>query len=480
MSVARKAGRAGALLLFRKMWGAVVNLGVMAYLARTLDKSDFGLVAISGTLIGFIQTLGISGIGEYVVFYSGEDEDEVRNAAFWLNLALTLAVVLAVLVAAPFWSRLYGDPRIFTLICLLLVGFLFGALSSIPQAMFRKSLNYQPMVAIQTVFGTLSQLSQAAFAFLGFGVYALAIPHAVISPLLCLALLWRSGFRPRLREIGVAHWRRIFHYTKHVIGATALGKVANDGDTLLIGKLLGMEALGIYDIAFRLANIFNTHLLPIISNVSMPIFSQNRRDGEVLIQHYLRMLELLAFVFAPLIGGMIAFAPGLVRLLYGHNWDAAILPFQILCGFAVLRALSSPTAALYNALGKPYINLYLTAAFTPIFLVSLYFATWLGLVWTCVAVTFLRNVGSMFQFVAAHVLLRVTPKQFWHAIRAPSLSTLVATISVLVFGGSHHLALAFAYMAILASVMWFLFPEDAARTYSLLRQLTPFRTLRQA
>lgn len=480
MSVARKAGRAGALLLFRKMWGAVVNLGVMTYLARTLDKSDFGLVAISGTLIGFIQTLGISGIGEYVVFYSGEDEDEVRNAAFWLNLALTLAVVLAVLVAAPFWSRLYGDPRIFTLICLLLVGFLFGALSSIPQAMFRKSLNYQPMVAIQTVFGTLSQLSQAAFAFLGFGVYALAIPHAVISPLLCLALLWRSGFRPRLREIGVAHWRRIFHYTKHVIGATALGKVANDGDTLLIGKLLGMEALGIYDIAFRLANIFNAHLLPIISNVSMPIFSQNRRDGEVLIQHYLRMLELLAFVFAPLIGGMIAFAPGLVRLLYGHNWDAAILPFQILCGFAVLRALSSPTAGLYNALGKPQIGLYSTAVFTPTLLLGLYFSSWHGLVWTCVTVTILRNAMSIFYFCVAHYLLRFTPRQFWLAVKAPFLSTALAAGVILAIGGAPHVSLIPVYAAFLALAMWLLFPHEVTRTHQLFLRLMPFHRLRHA
>lgn len=122
MSIAQQAGQAGTLMLFRKGWGALVTFGVMAYLARVLDKSDFGLLAISNTLITFIQSFAISGISDYVIFYHGDDEQKVTNSAFWLNMLLTVVVILLVLVVVPFWASFYTDERIKKIVYLLLIG----------------------------------------------------------------------------------------------------------------------------------------------------------------------------------------------------------------------------------------------------------------------------------------------------------------------------------------------------------------------
>jgi O-antigen/teichoic acid export membrane protein len=474
MSLAQQVGRAGVLLFFRKMWGALVHIGVMAYLARRLDTFDFGLVAISGTLISFIQTLGVSGIGEYVVFYSEDNQKEIQNAAFWLNLVITVLIAGVVLIAAPFWANQYGDPRISHLVSLLLVGFVSSMISTVPEAVFRKTLDYQPMVTIQTIFGTLSQLSQMVFAVLGFGVYSLAIPNATISPMLALALLWRSGFRPRLADSGKRYWRQIFGYTKHVIGARFLTKCVNEGDTLLIGKLFGMETLGIYDVAFKLANIFNAQLLPIITSVSLPIFAQNQHDLPLVRQHYLKMIRLIGLVFFPISGVVIVFAPKIIPLLYGHKWDSAILPFQILCVFAAFRSLSSPTAGLYTALGKPQIDLYFTAAFAPVFFMTLYFSSTFGLVWVCVAVTVLRCLGSLFHFYMGNRLLRYGLASFWGAIRASTTSTLVAAGVVLLFPGQTPLALAPIFLLVFGLSMWFLFRADFLEKLALAQQLFNF------
>ncbi len=412
MSLAQKAGKAGLLLFARKIWGGLVNIGVMAYLARTLNKEDFGLVAISGVLIGFIQVFALSGIGEYVVFYQGKkDEKEVVNAAFWLNLILTIAVACIVLIAAPFWARSYDDARILNLIWLLLIGFVFSSLSTMPNALFRKELNYAPMIKVQTIFGTLSQLSQVLFAWLGFGVYALALPNAIITPLLAITLFWVSGFRPD-RNFGKKYWRQIFAYTKNVIGARVLGKFANEGDTLLIGKVLGMEALGVYDIAFKLANLINGQLVPIITNVSLPVFAKNQSDLIVVREHFFKMIRLLSLLL-PLFLGLILFAPEIVRMLYGAKWEVAIMPLQILTGFSLVRSLGSPASGLYNALGKPYIGFYFTLAFTPVFLSVIYFtATWGGLIAACFGVMTLRNLGSIFHFYMAGFLLNFNFRDF--------------------------------------------------------------------
>jgi len=395
-------------MLFRKGWGALVSFGVMAYLARVLDKSDFGLLAISATLISIIETVALSGIGEYVIFYHGKDEKEVTNSAFWLNLWLTVVVCIAVLIAGPFWAGFYKDDRINKIIWLLLTGFFFNMLSSIAVAQFRKTLDYKPLVFIQTVFGTISQLSQIAFALLGFGVYSLALPNAVITPVMAIVLIRRSGFKPSLK-MNREHWARIFGYTKHVIGGRILGKFVNEGDTLIVGKFLGMELLGVYNLAFRFSHLFFGNFLPIITNVTMPVFAQLKDNLPRLRDNFTRSLKLIAFVTVPVIAFQILFAEPLINLIYGPKWHDAIIPFQILSLFVLFKSVGSPTSGLYNATGNPQIGFYFTLIFTPIFIGSVLFSSlFKSLIITTIIVATVRILGTMSHFFLSGRILKIS------------------------------------------------------------------------
>ncbi len=260
----------------------------------------------------------------------------MTNSAFWLNILFTVIVCAAVLIAAPIWASFYKDERINKIIWLLLIGFFFNMLSSISVAQFRKNLDYKPLVLIQTIFGTVSQLSQIAFALLGFGVYSLALPNAIVTPVMAIVLIFRSGFRPKL-NMNREHWVKIFGYTKHVIGARVLSKFVNEGDTLIVGKFLGMELLGVYNLAFRFAHLFFANFLPIITNVTMPVFSQIRDNLPRLRDNFTRSLKLIAFVTIPVISFQILFAEPLINLIYGPKWQDAVIPFQILSLFVLFK-----------------------------------------------------------------------------------------------------------------------------------------------
>lgn len=405
MSLAQKAGQAGALMLFRKGWGALISFGVMAYLARVLEKEDFGIVAVSATLISLIQSVAISGISEYLIFYKGADEKKVINAGFWFNLLATTAVSVIVLIATPYWASFYGDQRITNILYMLLIGFFFSMLSAIPMALFRKSLDYKPMILIQTVFGTLSNVSQIGFAFYGFGVYSLALPQAIVTPLMTIALFWRSGFFPQW-QWGLAYWKNIFQYTKYVIGQRVLGKLVNEGDTLIVGKFFGMQILGVYNLAFQFANLFTGHLLPIITNIMLPVFAKNNHNPVLVTQHYHKMVRLLAFITVPVIGVMILNAEFLITTIYGAKWIDAVLPFQILSVFVIVRSIGSPTSGLYNAMGRPQIGWYFTLAFTPVFLATIFISSLFNnLILLVVMISLIRVLGSFTHFILAAKLL---------------------------------------------------------------------------
>lgn len=424
-------------MLFRKGWGALVSFGVMAYLARKLDQQDFGIVAISATLINMVQVVAISGISEYLIFYKGTDENKVINAGFWLNLMATLLVSLVVLIACPYWTSFYGDERIGNIILLFVIGFFFSMISAIPIALFRKNLNYKPIILIQTVFGTFSSICQFGFAYYGFGVYSLALPNAIITPVMAISLFWRSGFFPRL-ELGLPYWKNIIQYTKHVIGQRILGKLANEGDTLIIGKFFGMQVLGVYNLANQFANLFTGHFLPIITDISAPIFAKNNNDRALVILHYHKMIRLITFVTVPVIMFLILNAEFLVITLYGEKWIEAVLPFQILSVFVLFRSIGSPTAGLYNAMGKPQIGLYFAMVFTPIFLSTIYVSSLYGnLILLVVLISVFRVLGSITHLILAAKLLQEKLKRVICIMIPVFASTGIAFLSVL-YIPSHH------------------------------------------
>lgn len=459
MSIAKSAGKAGVLMLSRKVWGAVVSFAVMAYLARTLSKSDFGIVAISGLLITFVQIFAVSGISEYVIFYKGEDEKKVINAAFWLNLFLSIAITIVVVVLAPLWATYYNDERITNIVYLLAFGFLFNMQAAIPTALFRKELNYKPMILIQTIFGTLGNVGKVVFAFLGFGVYSLALPALIIAPIMSFSFLWASGFRPS-KYLNVKYWKTIFDYSKHVIGQRVFGKLINEGDTLFVGRFFGMVQLGVYNLAFQFSNIFVGHVLPILTNISMPVFAKNNQNLPTVRKHLIKLVGLIAFICFPVIGAMIAGAEFLITTIYGDKWIDAVLPFQLLSVFVLFRTLSSPTSGLFNALGKPHIALYFTIGFSVVFLSSIalagYFFSFIHFV---IALVVVRVVGSIILLKLALSQINLSIIDFFKSVRhqffifCTSLASAILILKILP-GSSFYALLIYITVYILGLILF--------------------------
>ncbi len=234
MSLGKKVFTSASLLLVRKIWGNIVNLFVMAFLARLLTKEDFGLLAISSVFIGIINTMATAGISEYIVYYDGEDREQVVSAAFWLNLFLTVAVIGVVLVTGPLWADFYNNEKVYYLLLLLLVAFFFEMGTTIPVTILRKELEYKSIVFYSSIAMTAVSVGKLGAAWAGFGVYSLALPQAFVSPFLMIALFVKTKWRPTF-NLGIHYYRQIFHYTKHILGGRILTKFVNEGDNLIVG-----------------------------------------------------------------------------------------------------------------------------------------------------------------------------------------------------------------------------------------------------
>lgn len=424
MSLGKKVFSSAFLLLIRKIWSNAVNLIVMAFLARILSKEDFGLLAISSVFLSIINTLATSGIAEYVVYYDGDDKVEKRNAAFWLNLFLTIAVIIVVAVTGPWWADFYSNKKVYSLLLLLSVSFFFEMGSTIPKALLRKELEYKSLVYYSSVSMTIISVGKLVAAGAGFGVYSLALPQALVSPFLMLAFFLKTNWKP-LATIGYTHYKSIVDYSKHIIGGRVLTKLVNEGDNLIVGKFIGMEGLGVYALAFQLANLVTTNVVVVVNDVFMPLFSKVKSDRLRLVEIYKKMINVLATISFPIITILAIFAEPIILIIYGQTWIDAVIPFQILCLFGLGRSISSPSSSLFNAVGRADISFNFALIFTPLFLLSVYIGSQFSVIGVAVATTLARVLGSIISLNLSLRLIGLTLSDLFLILRRNFGSSLI-------------------------------------------------------
>ncbi|MCB1098830.1 MAG: oligosaccharide flippase family protein [Verrucomicrobiae bacterium] len=487
MSTARKAGHAAGALFLRKVWTSLVSLGVIGYLARTLDIEAFGVVAVCATLLSLIQVLAVSGISEYVVFYNG-DEDEKRtvaNAAFWLNFFASLLVVAVGIGVAPLIVE-QNDPIYGPVIMVMLASFFSSMVASIPKALYRKEINYGPLVALETVQQTLISIGQVVLAWRGFGVLSLVLPTAIVGPIIAAIFMWKSPL-VLTGSLGILHWGKILRYTRHIIGARLLTRLANEGDNLVIKTVLGDKALGLYALAYRMANILFLSLMPVVVDVSMPVFARIASNTRRLFLGYVKMLSLIAFVMFPVLLLLFVSAPEIAQVVYGnkaidqHQVKIGILA-QIMMVSVLGRCISSPTGGLFNATGKPHIPMWFASVFTPLFLGTLYVTSGYGLYVAAFTVAAFFTVGQVvqtwlasrliFHYSLSRVLYRIWPYAFPAGMAAGI--ALAARVFIYVQNPiAHIVAVSLVFAVSYAILFRVLSPKEVERIGRLLQSIHP-------
>jgi lipopolysaccharide exporter len=138
----------------------------------------------------------------------------------------------------------------------------------------------------------------------------------------------------------------------HLAGQRLVNYVAGNADFFLVGTILGSQALGLYTIAFNLANLPSSQVNAIINRVSFPAMSRVQTDSDRLINAYMRLHGASSALNWPLMLGLAAVASDLLPLVLGPSWQDSVLLFQVLCLMGVARAVAGTVGPLLLARGE--------------------------------------------------------------------------------------------------------------------------------
>ena len=372
---------------------AVCQLGVGVLLARLLDPSDFGVMALGFVVLSLVRPFGDLGMAGAVVQRRNLTERHVR-VAFTFSVLLGAAVAVAIALAAPLAAVAMKQAPVTPVLRWLSLGFALQGPSVVSEALMRRRLDFRRRFFVNTGSYLVGYgLISVALALSGFGVWSLVyggLAQTLLSTVLTMAVA-RHPLRPLLAQPELGE---LLSFGVGASLSNVVNILARNGDNFVVGRWLGPASLGLYNRAYQLMNLPFTYTATALSSVLFPAMSEVQNEAVRLRRAYLLLTRLVAVVSAAAMGTLAIVAPHLIVCLFGPNWTGTIAPLQVFCVAGYFRALYHISGIVAQSAGRIYGDLRNQIIYALLVLIGAYVGTRFGLVGAAVGVSL--AIGYMF------------------------------------------------------------------------------------
>ncbi|NER13250.1 MOP flippase family protein [Leptobacterium flavescens] len=340
--------------------GTVVNaiaaLLKISILARFLDKSDFGLMALVTFVMGFMNLFNDMGLTSAILHKQKITKNEYASL-YWFNLGFSIILYALLFLIAPLVANFYDEPELNVLIQLLGLNLIISALGRIFKTIESKHLLFKEITIFEIIAAVSSLLFAVYLAANDYGVLSL-VYSALLQYLIQNVLYFSFGIKKYglLRHFKLAETKPFIKIGVYQVGGQVINYFNRDLDILIIGKFFNQDILGGYSLAkqlvFRPAQILN----PILVKVASPALAKFQSHKELLKENYLKLIGIVSKINIFVYAVTIIFAPILVQIFYGKGFDEVIPLLRILSIYMVFRAIGNPIGSLVIATGKTHLE----------------------------------------------------------------------------------------------------------------------------
>jgi PST family polysaccharide transporter len=327
-----------------------LTLAYTAVLARLLSPRDFGLVAMVMTVAGFLQVFKEAGLSTATIQREDITDAQVSNL-FWINLGMSGFASMIMAVSAPLIAQFFHQPQVARISVALAGGFLLDGLAVQHMALLNRQMRFKLISTIEVGSVAAGFLVGLGMALGGWGYWSLVgatLSTAAVRLIATWAVLpWRPK-RPTRRS----GTRSLVHFGADLTLVGVVYALARGSDSLLIGRFLGSEAVGLYS---RATALFTRPLEQLISpaySVIVPALSRLQTQPDRYRASFLQIFEGIAIAGGLFTGLFLPLAPPLVEVILGQTWEAAAPIFAALTIAALFLPLSTATSWLYTSQGR--------------------------------------------------------------------------------------------------------------------------------
>ncbi len=319
-------------------------------LARLLTPVQFGVFGIAILFTALLEVFTETGVN-VVLIQEKDDMEKYIDSAWIVSIIRGIVIASVIFISAKFVSFFFNSPQSFFLIQLISLAPLFRGFINPSSVKFQKYLEFHKefwyrslifffdaSVTIISAFITRSAMS-LVLGFIAGVLLEVFLSFYIIKPI------------PHF-NLDKTYFLKVFHQGKWVTLGGIFNYLYHNADNIVVGKILGSGALGLYEIAYRISMLPITEIADVVQKVTFPVYSKISGDILRLRSAFLKTMLFITILSVPLGLILFLFPETIVRIILGEKWLPMVPVLKILAVFGVLRAISGSSSALFLAVGK--------------------------------------------------------------------------------------------------------------------------------
>ena len=325
--------------------------------SRLFSPEFFGVMTLLTTVLVGLNLFSHIGLGDSIIQSPRGDEPLFLNTAWSLGVLRGVGLwVMTVLLAWPV-ARFYHEPRMFALFPVLGFGCVIGGVASPSLLTLSRHLGVGKTSLLDLLGQVVNFVVTLIWALIDPSLWALVGGRMVSDAVrTVISYFIMPELRPRF-VLDKECVRSLLHFGKWILIGTALTFLATQSDRLILGKLISIEALGVYGIAFSLSDMPRQIIAMFCTRVGYPFIArfaqQPRYEYRSIFLKY--RMPVLA------VGGLglvlvISIGDQLVLHLYDHRYHAASWMVGVLAVGLWHTMLYSTLSPAILALSKAHYN----------------------------------------------------------------------------------------------------------------------------
>ena len=329
----------------------VIQWAATLLVVRLLAPSDYGLVAMAEVYLALARMVTDLGLGSAIIQHRHLSEEQVARVG-GVSAGLGALLFLLSLAAAPLVARIFGEPEVGSIIVVLSITLPVGGYESILRALLKRDLEFRRIGWLNMIENLTGAFTSLGLAALGFGFWSL-VYGAVAGKLTAtvVVMTWRRHRITWPRELHTVREQLWFGW--NVLLSRIALYVRRLSDVTVVGRVLGSSLLGIYNVAWTVANLPVDRVTSIALDVTPAVFA-SAKDDDGALRRYLRLATEGVSLFAfPATIGLAVVAEEFVLLVLGETWSQAVVPLQILAITAALRSITPFLSQVLIATEQP-------------------------------------------------------------------------------------------------------------------------------
>jgi len=359
----QRSVQGGFWILTGRISQQLLALTRLMVLANLLTPREYGLAGVGLLTLAILNRFTVTGFQAALIQKKARIEPYLDSA--WTVGILRGLILYAILYIIAPYAAVFFDRgevadisrigEITNIIRIMGISIVICAFNNIGTVYFTKELDFKKQFLYQ-MSGVITDVGVSiTLAVLYRNVWALVygkLSGEIVRTIFGYIL---HNYRPKLSLVG-EKVKELWVFGKWIFSAATLNFLINEGDDIIVGRMLGIHWLGHYRMAYKWSNMPATEITNTLGRITFPVYSKLQDDLPRFRRAFLKNIHLTAFISFPIAGLIFVLAAEFTEIFLSCRWLPMVPAMQILALWGLIRSMGGAISTVFNGLGRPEIN----------------------------------------------------------------------------------------------------------------------------